>query len=143
VEPSHGSPLAVHGHGGMMRALEPARAAMCGLKSSRRREHARGVTAPHHSQVTENVGETAPTCMGRLRPGESPMRNFANEGHSAVAETAQGFKGDGAESVTRTIVVSEGFVQLLLVPRTGSATGLLGGAMHIDGSERVNGGDIP
>jgi hypothetical protein len=126
-----------------MRALDPARAGMCGLKSSRRCEHARGVEAPHHSQVTENVGETAPTCTGCLRPGESPMRNFANEGHSAVAETAQGFKGDGPKSVTRTIVVPEVFVQLFLVPATGSATGLLGGAMHIAGSESVDEGDIP
>jgi hypothetical protein len=93
-----------------MRALEPARASMRGLKTSRRREHARGVLAPHHSQVTENVGETAPGCTGRLCPGERPMRNFANEGHSAVTEMAQGFKGDGAESVFRTIVVPEVFV---------------------------------
>jgi hypothetical protein len=48
VELSHGSPLAVHVLGGMMRALEPARADMRGLKTSRRREHVRGVagTAP-------------------------------------------------------------------------------------------------
>jgi hypothetical protein len=91
-----------------MRALEPARAGMRGLKTSRRREHARGVSTPHHRQVTEIVGETAPACTGRLCPGERPMRNFANEGHSAITETAQGFKGDGAESVTRTVVVSEG-----------------------------------
>jgi hypothetical protein len=106
-----------------MSALEPARSGMRGLKSSCHREHARGVEAPHHSQVTENAGETAPACTGSLRPGENPMRNFANEGHSAVAETSQGFKGDGPESVTRTIVVLEVLVQLFLVPATGSATG--------------------
>jgi hypothetical protein len=71
------------------------------------------------------------------------MRNFANEGHSALTETAQGFKGDGAESVTWTIVVSEVFVQLFLVLATGSAAGLLGGAMHIAASERVDEGNIP
>jgi hypothetical protein len=52
-------------------------------------------------------------------------------------------EGDGTESVTRTIVVPEVFVQLFLVPATGSATGLLGGAVHIAGSERVDEGDIP
>jgi hypothetical protein len=116
---------------------------MCGLKSSRRREHARGVVAPHHSQVTENIGKAAPACMGRLRPGESPMRNFADECHSAVAEMAQGFERDGPERVTRTVVVREVLAQLFLVPATGSATGLLGGAMHIAGGERVDEGDIP
>jgi hypothetical protein len=88
VEPSSGSPLAVHVSGGMTRALEPARSGMRGLKSSCRREYARGVAAPHHSQVTEIVEKTAPARTGRLHPGESPMRNFANEAHSAVAETA-------------------------------------------------------
>jgi hypothetical protein len=126
-----------------MRTLEPARAGMRGVKSSRRREHARGLAAPHYSQVPENVGETASTCTGRLRPGESPMRNFANEGHSAIAVTAQGFTGDGPESVTRTIMVPDIFVQLFLVPATGSATGLPGGAMHIAGSERAEEGHIP
>jgi hypothetical protein len=82
-------------------------------------------------------------CSCRLVPGESPMRNFANEGHSAVAETAQEIKGDGAGSVTRTIVVTEVFVQLRLVPATGSATGLLGGAMLIAGNRRVDERDIP
>jgi hypothetical protein len=70
------------------------------------------------------------------------MRNFANEGHSAVAETAQGFKGDGAESVTRTVVVPEVFVQPFVVSAAGCATGVLGGAMHIAGSETVDAGDI-
>jgi hypothetical protein len=71
------------------------------------------------------------------------MRNFANVGQSAVTETTQGFKGDGAESVTRTIVVPQVLVQLFLVRATGSTTGLLGGAMHIAGSERVDEGNIP
>jgi hypothetical protein len=107
-----------------MRALVPARAGMCGWKSSRRHKHARDVAATHHSQVTENVGETAPACTGRVRLGESPMRNFANEGHSTVAETAQAFKGVRLESVNRTIVVSEVCVQLFLVLATGSAAHL-------------------
>jgi hypothetical protein len=97
----------------------------------------------NNSEGDRNVGETALPYTGRLCPRERPMRNFANEGHSAVTETAQGFKGDGAESVTRKIVVPEVFVQLFLFPAMGSATGLLVGAMHIAGSERVDEGDIP
>jgi hypothetical protein len=108
VEPRHGSPLAVHVRGGVMRALEPARSGMRGLKTSCCCDHARGVAAPHHSQVAENVGEAAPSCKGRLRPGESPMRYFANEGHS------------------RLLVVPEVFVHVFLDPAMGSATGLLG-----------------
>jgi hypothetical protein len=143
VEPSHGSPLAVHVRGGMMRALKPARSGMRGLKTSRRREHARGVATPYHIQVTENVGEAAPACTSCLHPGVNSVRNFTKEGHSTVAETAQGLEGDGAENVARTIVVQEVFVQLFLVPAKRSATGFLGGAMHIAGSESVDEGDIP
>jgi hypothetical protein len=58
------------------------------------------VAALYHSQMNKHVGETVLARTGSLRPGESPMRHFANEGHSAVAETAQGVKEDGAESVT-------------------------------------------
>jgi hypothetical protein len=138
VELSHGLPLAVRVCVGMMRAPEPARSGKRGLKTSCRSEHVRGVAAPHHSQVPENVGEAALARTGSLRPGESSMRNFANEGHSAVAEAAQGFEGDGAESVTWTIVALEVLLQLLLVPAPGRTTSLLGGAMHIAGSERVD-----
>jgi hypothetical protein len=87
-----------------MRALEPAGSSMGSLETSGRLEHASGVAPPHHSQVAEYVGETAPARTGSLRPGKRPMRHFANEGNNAFAETAQGFKGDGAESVTWTIV---------------------------------------
>jgi hypothetical protein len=71
------------------------------------------------------------------------MRHFANEGHRAVAETAQGLEGDGAESVTWTIVVPEVLLQLVLVLAPGSTTGLLGGATHVAGSKRVNQRDVP
>jgi hypothetical protein len=121
-----------------MRPLEPVGSSMGSLETSGRRQHARGVAAPHHSQVTEHVGETAPTRTGSLRPRESPMRHFANEGQSAVAETAQGSEGDGAEPVTWTIVVPEVLLQLKLVPAPCSATGLLGGATHVAGSKRVD-----
>jgi hypothetical protein len=120
-----------------MGALEPAGSSMHSLETSGRSEHARGVAAQHHSQVTEYVGETAPARTGSLRPGESPMRHVANAGHSAVAETAQGFKGDGAESVTWTIVVPKVLLKRVLVPALGSATGLMGGATHIAGSKGV------
>jgi hypothetical protein len=40
-------------------------------------------------------------------------------------------------------VVPEVFVQLFVVPATGRATGLLGGAMHIAGFERMDEGDVP
>jgi hypothetical protein len=108
-----------------MRALEPARSSMGSLETCGCREHARGVAAPHHSRVSEHVGETAPARTGSVHPGERPMHHFANEGHSVVAETAQGFKGDRAESVTWTIVVPEVVVQFVLVPAPGSGTGLL------------------
>jgi hypothetical protein len=111
---------------------------MGSLETRGRREHARGVAALRHSQVTEHVGETAPACAGRLRTRESPMRHFTNEGHSAVAETAQAFKGDGAESVTWTIVIPVVLLQFVLVPATGTATRLLGGAMHIAGTSYVH-----
>jgi hypothetical protein len=83
----------------------------------------------HRTTASEHVEETAPTRAGSLRPRESPLRHFANECHSAVVETAQGFEGDGAESVTWTIVVPEVLLQLVLVPAPG--TGLLKGATHV------------
>jgi hypothetical protein len=67
----------VQGHPGSRRKPRPAvscahqrqddespgvRPCMGTLKTSGRREHARGVAATHHSQVTEDVGETAPSC---------------------------------------------------------------------------------
>jgi hypothetical protein len=63
---------------------------------------------------------------------------FANEGHIAIAETAQGFKADGAESVNWKIVVPEVFVQAVLVLASGSPTCVLGGAMQIAGRERAH-----
>jgi hypothetical protein len=80
---------------------------------------------------------------GSLRPGESPMRHFANEGHSPVAEMALGFGGDGAESVTLTTVVPEVLLQLVLVPAPGSAAGLLGRATHVARSKRADERNIP
>jgi hypothetical protein len=77
----------------MMRALEPAGFSMGSLETSGLREHVTGVAARHHNQVTEHVGETAPTCTGSLRSGDSPMRHFTNESRRAVAEKTQGFKG--------------------------------------------------
>jgi hypothetical protein len=71
-EPSRGPPSAVHISSRMMRALEPAGSSMGNLETSGRREHARGVGAPHHSKVPENVGETAPVHTGSLRPREAP-----------------------------------------------------------------------
>jgi hypothetical protein len=129
-----------------MRALEPARSHMGCLQISGRHEHVRGVAALHHSQVTEDVGETAPACTDSLPPmRESSMRtrHFANEGHGAVAEMAQGLKGDGARSVTRTTVVPDIFAQLFSVADPGSATCWLGCAMHVAGSKRVDEGDVP
>jgi hypothetical protein len=52
AEPSRGPPSAVHISGRMTRALEPAGSSMGSLKTSGRREHARGVAAPHHSLNT-------------------------------------------------------------------------------------------
>jgi hypothetical protein len=77
AELSSGPPSAVHISGRMMRPLEPAASSMGRLETSGRREHARGVAAPHHSQVAEHIGETAPARTGSLCPGESPMHHFA------------------------------------------------------------------
>jgi hypothetical protein len=126
-----------------MGPLVTAGSSMGSLETSGRREHARGVAAPQHSQVTEHVGGTSPARAGSLRTGESAMRHFTNEGHSVVAEMVQGFKGDGAESVTWTIVIPEVLLQLVLVTAPGSATGLLGGATHVAGSKRVDERDVP
>jgi hypothetical protein len=40
------------------------------------------------------------------------MHNFANEGHGAVTESAQGIQGDGAERVTGVVVVAGALLQL-------------------------------
>jgi hypothetical protein len=116
-----------------MQPLEQARSSMGSLETSGRRQHVRGVAAPHHSQLTEHVGETTPARTGSLHPGESHTSHFANEGHRAVAETAQGFEGNGAKSVTWTIVVPEVLLQVVLAPAPCSATGLLGGATQEGG----------
>jgi PAB1-binding protein PBP1 len=98
------------------------------LKPRGRREHARVVATLHHSQVAEDVGDAAPVHTGSLRPQESPMRHFTNEGHSAVADAAQ---GDEEISVARTDLVPEVFMHFCPVPAPGGATGLPGGAMHV------------
>jgi hypothetical protein len=100
---------------GRMRGfLEPARASTDNLKSSCRREYARGVVVRHLSQVAVGVGEASPIHAGSLRTRESATSYLANEGHGAVAEAAQGFKGDGSKRVARTVVVPEVFLQLSL-----------------------------
>jgi hypothetical protein len=45
--------------------------------------------------------------------------------------------------VTRTVVVPEVFVQIVLVPAPGSAAGLLGGAMHVASSKKMDERDLP
>jgi hypothetical protein len=71
------------------------------------------------------------------------MHHFANRGHSAFTEAAQGFKGDGAKSVARIIAIPEILLELVLVQAPGGGTGLPGRAMHVAGSKRVDEGDIP
>jgi hypothetical protein len=102
-------------------------------------------TARRLNKLEKQPPSVHPNAQGlRLgAPWESPMCHFANEGHSAVAETAQGCKGDGAQSVTWTVVIREVLVQLFLVPAPGSATGSVGGASHVAGSKRMDESDIP
>jgi hypothetical protein len=96
---------------------------MDGLNSklSGRREHTRVVVTFHHSQAAEDVGEAAPVHTGSLRPKKNPMRHFRNEGHSAVADAAQ---GDEKISVARTDLVPDVFMHFFPVPAPGVATGL-------------------
>jgi hypothetical protein len=42
-----------------------------------------------------------------LSNGESPMLHFVNDGEGAATAMAQEFNGDGLESVTWTIVVTD------------------------------------
>jgi hypothetical protein len=63
---------------------------MGSLKASDGGHHAAGVAAPHHSQVSEDIGEAAPLHAGSLCPWESPMRHVANEGHSTFTEATTG-----------------------------------------------------
>jgi hypothetical protein len=70
-------------------------------------QHADRVVAQLNSQVAVDVGAPALTYAARLSSRESPMRHFANEGHGAVTEAAQGFKGDGTERAVGAVVVTE------------------------------------
>jgi hypothetical protein len=99
------------------------------LEPCDRHEHAIGVATPHHSQVGEDVEEAASTRTGSVRPRESTVRRFTNEGHGAFAEAAHGLKGDGVKRVARTVMVPEEFMRLFLIPASGGTTGLLGRAM--------------
>jgi hypothetical protein len=118
-------PAGVHISGGMKGAAEPAGTRRGRLKSSSRREHARGVATSHHSQVAVDVGEAAPAHAGSLRPRESPMRHFANEARGAVADAAQGLKVDGSTRVARTVFPVKGGLEMPAAKRSVTVMALL------------------
>jgi hypothetical protein len=120
----------------MREASGPARSGMRRLEPSGRRKHARGAATPHHSQGAKDVEEASATHTGSLRPRQSPMRHFTNEGDGCF-EAGQGLKGDRAKRVSMTVMVPKVVMQLFLVPACSGATGVPGGAMHVAGRKRV------
>jgi hypothetical protein len=72
-----------------------------------------------------------PTEPASMYPRESLIRNVSNKGYGAVAEAAQGFKGDWAEAVAPAVVVAEVFLQFFLVSALNGTASLPGGAMQV------------
>jgi hypothetical protein len=90
--------------------------------------HTGQITALHHRQLAEHIGEACSALVPGLEVGG--VGGTADDLHCTGTETRLGFKRDRKERVTRTVMVCKLVPPLLSVPES-SMAGRAGGKTNV------------